>query len=146
MIVDGFSNPTHILRTCLAHEYAFSYEINGKVIHVAHTKGTWSFGKLQNGELIDYFTWGDSFTEVQSSHELTKSFITSIQLQGKNDKHTILGERDTEARWIEKALYVWAGPSLLIERISVIQPGRNAFVDELSGEFILSPREQDFKS
>lgn len=138
MLVEGFSNPSHILKSFIANEYAFSFYLKDKEIRVAHHKGTWTFAKLKDGILQDHFEWYDTFSGCLSQNELTHSFISSIQKGAKGDI-----SRNNEAAFIIKALEVWAGPLQEIVKVSVVQPGRNAWVDN-EGEFKLSASPNEF--
>lgn len=136
MTVDGFANPHDVLKCFLAREYAFSYYLRGKEIRIGHHKGCWFCVKLQDGVVQDSFRWYDAFSERQSDNEMTKSLLDFIA-SGNTDTEIT---RDSEAGIILKALDIWAGPSNEVTKISVVQPERNATVDEKTGEFSLSRR------
>ncbi len=148
MTVEGFFNPSHILRTCLSREYAFSISYPKHEVRVGHHKGTWFCGKLKEGILIDYIEITDCFSGSRSKNDMTKAFYDQIA----GDAEKKLGksrdqdnwDRNDEAEPIEKFLSVWGGRPATILKIQVVQPGRNSSVDEDTGEFYFSPREEEF--
>lgn len=141
MQIEGFTNPSHILRTFIAREYAFSYEVGeDKEIRVAHAKGSWYFGKLKAGVPVDYFVWSDSCSGIYSENEMTKSYLEERISLWKRSCDT----RDSEADLIESALHVWAGAPTSIKSFCVVQPGRNAQLDESTLDFTLFPRVEEF--
>lgn len=137
MQIEGFVNARHVLTAFLAHEYAFSYYVRDKEIRVGHHKGTWFIAKMKDGKLYDQFSWGDGYSGVESPNEFTKSFVNSIRTlpQREDDSHS----RFPEALSIMKALEIWGGPSEEVTKVCAVQPGRNAYIDEVTGDFVLNP-------
>ena len=113
-MVEGFYNPAHIIRTFIAKEYAFSYFFEDREVRGA-----------------------------QSYNELTQSLAEAIMHQNSEelDKNPT---RATEAEILWKMLEIWGGRAKNVLKITVVQPGRNASIDEETLEFVLSPREEEF--
>ena len=149
MTVEGLFNPSHLIRTFLAHEYAFSIFYPKHEIRIAHGKGTWSCVKIRQGQVIDWVIIQDMGTGNESENEMTKALFDKIQQDNwENIKYRFredqLCDRDGDSLFIENALTVWGGKTSSIEEIVVVQPGRNASVDERTGEYILHPRIGEF--
>lgn len=143
MIVEGLFNPSHIVRTFVSHEYAFEIKYKDHAIRIAHTKGTWSCCKLKDGTVIDYVEINDCRSGVDSDNGMLEALVESIQEQ-LAAKNATTNERDWDGKMIEKVLSIWGGKPSSIERISVVQPGRNAWVDNTTGNFFFAPREGEF--
>lgn len=148
MTVTGLFNPTHILRDFLAREYAFSIVYPGRSLRVAHAKGTWTCAKIQNGHVVDYIVIQDCCSGIDCKNEMTLSLFKIIQDQVHKDhaKRFPGGfmSREIDAKFIEMAFMIWGGHPRTIISMDVLQPGRNANVDETDGNIGLSPREGEF--
>lgn len=144
MVIEGFFKPSHVVRTCLEHEYAFEVVYPKYTLRVAHTKGVWSCVKLLGAVVVDRIEINDCWGGSACDNDLTRALYENIE-QRHADKALGAGIRREEARCIEEFLSIWGGRAAEIQKILVIQPGRNAWVDE-SGEFECSARVEEFKS
>lgn len=144
MIIEGFFKPSHALRTCLEHEYAFEVAYKKYVIRVGHTKGVWTCAKMLDDKVVDQIDINDCFGGSTGENDLTKALYTSIE-ERHREKADAVGIRRYEARCIEDFFNIWGGRADDMGRILVVQPGRNAWVDG-KGEFVLSARVNEFKS
>lgn len=143
-MVEGFYNPAHVIRTFIAKEYAFSYFFEDREIRVAHHKGQWTCAKIiKESGATDWFAWDDCGSGVQSYNELTQSLAEAIMHQNSGElaKNPTRGA-ESEILW--KMLEIWGGKAKNVLKITVVQPGRNASIDESTLEFVLNPREEEF--
>lgn len=146
MKIQGFYNPTHVIRCFLENEYAFDIEYPQWTIRIAFAKGSWSMAKVKKGEVVDTIVVHDQFEGYETQDSLTEGLIESLAEQHAQRWNGKPHSRAEDSDFISKLLKFWAGKSDKIVSISVLQPGRNAHVDFATGEFILSPREEDFKA
>jgi len=143
MTITGFANPGAVIRFFIAAEYAFSFTLHDKEIRIAHHKGIWTIIKYGRSTVIDWFTWSDVFSGVDSINELTKNLAGYFNGKGRAQTRDNV-TRETESAWIVATLEIWAGPLSDVQQIYVVQPGRNASLDLQTGEFNLSPRPNEF--
>ena len=143
MFIQGLSNPSHVLRCFLANEYAFEIAYPNHSVRVAHGKGTWSMGKVKDGNVVGRIEVLDCFSGCSSDDEMTRGLYEEIQRMRTERKKDAHG-RDEEAYVIEMFLRIWGGKPSGITAVHVVQPGRNAWVGESTGEFSLSPRWEEW--
>lgn len=143
MILEGLFNPSHVIRLCISREYAFAIQYETSQIRVAHHKGGWYCGKLRNGKIEDHLIMYDEGSGEETENEMLKALIQTTHAQ-EFRKTSRPDGRDFDALKLEKVLRIWGGSLDKIKKISVVQPGRNAMVDIESGDFILSPRPEEF--
>lgn len=149
-MIQGVYNPTHIIRLFLENEYAFSITYKtGVEVRVSHHKGTWLVGRLKDNTLQNFFDYGDN-GDVNGSNgrlvddQLVRRMVEEITRSALAEYKGTSEWREGHAFALERALRVFGGKVEDIERIDVVQPGRNAVVDYVTGEFALYPREDEF--
>lgn len=141
MTVTGLFNPSHILRVFLAKEYAFEIRYPDQIVRIAHGKGTWDLAKLNISGVIDFLAVQDYGAGVTGTNTM------SVALFKKIGEDILFGDnltREKDAQAIEKALSIWGGDPKTIQEIVAVQPGRNACINERTGEFDLSARQNEF--
>lgn len=141
MTVEGLFNPSHVLRSFIAAEYAFCVFYPKHEIRIAHQKGSWYCVKMEKTEIIDTIQIDDSFGSHWAMMDMTEALYDSLKTQHRSLPPT----RENEALVIEKFLKIWGGKTQTVGKIVAVQPGRNAIIDGDTGEFELSPREDEFK-
>lgn len=140
MKLEGFFNEAHLVRLFLAKEYAFVLTYGNKRVHIAHTKGSWSIAKMDLDIVLDHFVIHDCQSGFEAKNELTSGLIEKMmELDASKES-----SREADAALIFSILEIWAGNHNKIQAIHVMQPGRNAWVDEHTGMFSFSPRENEF--
>ena len=68
MLIEGSYKASHIIRTWLEREYAFSFFWEDAEIRIGHHKGTWTIAKFVSGTYRGYFRLDDCFLYVEASH------------------------------------------------------------------------------
>lgn len=143
MIVTGLFNPSHILRVFLAKEYAFEIMYPDQLVRITHGKGTWNLAKLNAFGVIDFLVIQDYGTGISGSNKMSVALFKTIAAEILPIEMTDI-TREVDAKAIEKALRVWGGDPTTILGITAVQPGRNAGLNEDTGDFELRPRENEF--
>lgn len=147
MIIEGNLNPSHIVRLFIEAEYAFSiHYASGVEARVTHHKGTWFYAHLKDEKVDQYFLYTDS-GEVISPNSLLQRMVETIHQEniatylkaGKTNTW-----RELPAIVLQKALEIASGRFTDVTSIMSHQPGRNASIDEITGEFSFSPRTEEF--
>lgn len=144
MIVEGLTNPSHVIRSFLINEYAFSIAYITHEVRIAHHKGTWYCVKIKNDAVEDSILIQDDFSGVVTDSEMAEALYEQIQVDSAKKIHFPSDRRD-EAYVIEKFLRIWGGRTGTVVKISAVQPGRNASINQDTGDFVLSPAELEFK-
>lgn len=144
MIVEGLTNPSHVIRSFLINEYAFSIAYITHEVRIAHNKGTWCCVKIRNNTIEDSILIHDDFYGVETPNDMTEALYEQIQVDSAK-KINFPSDRRDEAYVIEKFLRIWGGRTGTVVKISTVQPGRNASVDVETGDFILDPSVVEFK-
>lgn len=138
MTVTGLSNPTHLLRLFLSKEYAFDVVYPTHIIRIAHRKGFWCLRKSTG----DYLTVGDysNGSLVDCANSMTRALFETLITENLPLDAT----RADEASVIERAMRIWAGNPNTITEFIVVQPGRNASIDQDTGDYVLSAQPSCF--
>jgi len=145
MKIQGFFDPTHIIRTFIANEYAFELQwINRPLVRIAHHKGTWFFAKIdQEGSVVDRFNYGDNGDlDFMEDGSKASPFVQGFIASRRNDKGDTTS-RYAQAKVLVDLIHFWGGKLQEVDLINVVQPGRNATL-LADGEFSLVPREDEW--
>lgn len=147
MFIQGLTNPEHVIELFLNKEYAFSVSYkDGIEIRAAHHKGFWYIARIKDGKMLLLIEYGDN-NDVVCSDPLAKAMAESIRdlkLSQGAEKRWRIEEREFCGFIISTFLGVIGGKKDDIEKIEVVQPGRNAYIDENTGDFCLSPRPEEW--
>jgi len=149
MLLQGPVNQSHLIRMMLENEYAFSVQYEDKKeIRCAHYKGLWTVAFYKNGLLWKTFCMDDTCNMDNHSWQIDpilKGFMEARKerLESKYENGDF--HREYPAEVLYDILVLLAGHNNNIQTINIVQPGRNARIDEFTGEFFLAPREGEFK-
>lgn len=147
MNIQGLLSPTHLIRLCLEHEYAFSVTFKENVeIRVSHYKGTWKVLRMKEDVVTGWFSYCDSGALEQASDDFIQAFVCSVIETFKKDRNQF-GEyhRSTDALLLSRLIQIIGGKDEDIITVSIVQPGRNALLNEDTGDFELYPRIEEFR-
>lgn len=148
MHIQGFVVPTHCIRMCLENEYAFLVKYkSGVEVRVAHFKGVWTLLRYKEGKATGWFSFDDSGSVVDASDAFVRSFIDAI-IEGfvvDTKGYGWWNERSMDALLLSKVFAIMGGKDDDVLDVSVIQPGRNATIDKVTGEFDLQPSAAEFR-
>ncbi len=142
MLIQGLFNPSHVIRELFLCEYAFSIHWSKtKEVRVAHRKGVWYLVKVSKDKVVDYFEIDDTWNFPTKPNGLLEGFLKS-QRELYDDETS---SRPVIAHALCELLHFWADDLKNIDIINVVQPGRNASINQSTGMFDLSPRPEDWK-
>lgn len=148
MIIEGILNPKHLLTVFLIKEYGFSIIYPNHEIRIGHRKGIWYCAKIKNNQVIDFVEINDEIKILNARNELTKSVLETVVEQEINEwegeEKGFIHNRNWMADMLIKFLKIWGGKMSEIQKISVVQPGRNSSIDEFTGNFDFNPREEEW--
>lgn len=144
MTLEGSFDPSDLIRTFIEREYAFSIAYdNGIELRIGHHKGTWFVGRLQEKKLVGLFEYNDAddVSVLTTQDTLFKSLAEAVRDAEIKQSNAVFEDgRRFPAIVLEKVFRITGGTPETITRISVVQSDRNARIDEVTGEFILSRR------
>ena len=147
MFVQGAMNPEHLIRLFLAKEYAFSITYSSGIeLRIAHHKGLWYVARFSEKKCVDSFTLGDDYY-LESPFPLTYAMVEGLvrmKIEQSKVPHDGTYTREFPSFVLSCVFGIFGGLPDKVEKIEVVQPGRNATIDE-NGEFQLAPRPEDFK-
>jgi hypothetical protein len=146
MLLEGLYNQDHFIKMMLEKEYAFSLAYtDGHEVRVGHHKGNWTFAQFKNGELVRTF-------DIDDRPDMGYEFKIDALLRGYTTSRIEFHEKKVEdnfrelpAKVILDVVKLLVGEKNQVVRVDVKQPGRNAHIDQFTGEFSFSPREGEFK-
>ena len=134
--INGFYEVAKIMRLFLSQEYVFTVSWENQELRVAHHKGSWELVKMTEDVVVDKLIVFDN-SAFESKNSLLKG-LAQVKLE-KID--TI--DRNVYACAIVEIIEIWFGNFKEIKSIDVVQPGRNAMIDD-GGDFCLGPRQNEW--
>lgn len=132
MLLQGFYDPTDIVRCFFECEYAFALKWEKVEIRVTFSKGDWMLEKRKNGKRIDYIEFSDAPGLNFCDNALLKGFIEKV-----TESTSKLARQDcryTPAYILAETVNVWGGALKDLQEINVIYPERNTYFDPNTGE------------
>jgi len=137
MLIQGLFNNAHFVGELFLREYAFSLSwLDKKEIRVAHSKGTWFVMKIDSDKQKSFFKINDMWEFNGLGHAMVRAFIDMYQKELKPDMTNKLDRRSSLAFVLAELTHSWVSPLEGIQTINCFQPGRNARLDEETGDFI----------
>lgn len=135
--IDGKYETSHILGDMIAREYAFCcFWEDGMRLKVAHHKGTWVLARFRDDTLlIDRLEATDAL-EFQTDSRLLDGLVKSFN-EREPQEGGDTGGRRRMGRILTKTIGIWVSPVEEIKKITVLQDGRNSWLDS-DGEFSFS--------
>jgi hypothetical protein len=142
MLLSGNFNREHILRQFFSCEYAFKIFWDHLEIRVAHHRGTWYLVKVEKEVFTDYFEINDQWIVWDKANPILQGFIQAQKELFDTGERTM---REAIAIALTNVLTVWGDVLQRIKGVEVIQPGRNASIDDETGDFWLAPQIDQWK-